>query len=83
LTLVPSHPTVRINRREDKTLNLNLKVKPDGHLARERQLLPGRAANMTGGEFRRFADGAFAAGGPRRHEGRFPQISAGTDAGAH
>jgi hypothetical protein len=29
LTTLPHHPTVRINRREDKTLNLNLKVKPD------------------------------------------------------
>ena len=31
LTTLPDHPTVPINRKEDKTLNLNLKVKPDGH----------------------------------------------------
>jgi hypothetical protein len=33
LTRVPSDPTVRINREDDKTLNLNLKVKPDSALA--------------------------------------------------
>jgi hypothetical protein len=45
LTRLPSDPTVRINRQDNKTLNLNLKVKPE---------------RAFGGEFHRVTGGSIA-----------------------
>jgi hypothetical protein len=47
LTLVTGNPTVPTNCRAGKSLNLNLKVKPDGRPAGEH-----RTANVKDGEFR-------------------------------
>src|SRR5215469_15372139 len=74
--MLPSHPTVRINRREDKTLNLNLKVKPDGHLAPERQLLQGERPSSLAVNSAGSPAALLRLVGPLRHEGRFPQIRA-------
>jgi hypothetical protein len=52
LTLVTCDPTVPSNCQADKTLNLNLKVKPDGEAAMVTPLGTLERPNPPGGEFR-------------------------------